>query len=449
MGKGNNAVQGARRADAAYTKKNITNVFSTGGVIMQERHKLVALCVAASFVSYIDRVNISVAALAMQEHYGWSETVKGIVLSSFFVGYLLFMVPSGWAANRFGGKRVLGLAVLWWSIFTMLTPLAAGVSFALLIAARIAMGAGEAAMFPAVYNLYSRWVPAAERSRAVALMIGGVPLGTLFALMSSGVLVSHLGWPSVFYLFGLIGLAWCLLWNRYSYDYPDDNPRLTPAERSLLPEVAPRSAKDRPPVPWRQLLTSAPVWALIINHLCSNWILYMLLAWLPSYFRKGLGLSIQSAGLYAAAPWLAMLVCGVASGWLADRWIRGGTDATFVRKFMQIAGLLGAAFFMWQARAVTSPDTALALMCGALGALAMTWGGFVSNHLDIAPRYADVLMGITNTAGTLPGVIGVTVTGALVDASGTYTSAFVLAACVNIFGALVWLLFATARKVVD
>ena len=416
---------------------------------MQERHKLVALCVAASFISYIDRVNISVAAIAMQGQYAWSETLKGVVLSAFFIGYLLFMVPSGWLANRYGGKRVLGFAVLWWSVFTLITPIAAGISFPALIAARILMGAGEAAMFPAAYNLYSRWVPATERSRAVSLMVGGIPLGTLFALMSSGVLVEHFGWPAVFYVFGAVGLVWCVLWRKFAYDQPADNPHLGVEERALLVVPSDKKAAAKPPVPWRQLLSSSAVWALIINHLCSNWILYMLLAWLPSYFSKGLGLSIQNAGLYAAAPWLAMCLSGIASGWLADRWIHAGTDPTFVRKFMQITGLLGAAAFMWQARSVTSPDVALALLCGALGALAMTWGGFISNHLDIAPRYADVLMGITNTAGTIPGVVGVAVTGWLVDTSGTYTAAFVLAACVNVAGAFVWLLFATAKPVVD
>ena len=415
---------------------------------MQERHKLVALCVAAAFISYIDRVNISVAALDMQEHFGWNETLKGFVLSAFFIGYLLFMVPSGWLANRFGGRRVLGFAVLWWSLFTVLTPIAADLSFAALVGARIAMGAGEAAMFPAAYNLYSRWVPARERSRAVAAMIGGIPLGTLFALVTTGYLVQHHGWHVVFYLFGAVGFGWCLLWYRQAHDHPDQNPRVGPAERELLRDVAP-AEKDPAPVPWGRLLRAPAVWALIINHLCSNWVLYMLLAWLPSYFRKGLGLSIETAGLYAAAPWLAMLMSGVASGWLADHWMKSGGHPTFVRKFMQITGLLGAAGCMWLARGVTSPDAALWLMCGALGALAMTWGGFISNHLEIAPRHADVLMGITNTAGTLPGVIGVGVTGWLVDATGTYTAAFVLAACVNVFGAVVWALFATTRPVVD
>ena len=104
----------------------------------QRRYTIVALCVAASFVCYIDRVNISVAAITMQQQYGWSEQTKGLVLSSFFLGYMLFQVPSGWLANRIGGKFVLGFAVVWWSVFTMLTPLAAALSLPILLATRVA-----------------------------------------------------------------------------------------------------------------------------------------------------------------------------------------------------------------------------------------------------------------------------------------------------------------------
>src|SRR3954464_4509260 len=119
----------------------------------QAWHAVVALCGAAVLISYIDRTNISVAAIPMQAQFGWSETTKGWVLSSFFVGYLAFMAVSGALANRYGGKVVLGAAVLWWSVFTMLTPPAALVSFSTLIAARIALGLGEAAVFPASVNM--------------------------------------------------------------------------------------------------------------------------------------------------------------------------------------------------------------------------------------------------------------------------------------------------------
>ncbi|MGD9603871.1 MAG: ACS family MFS transporter [Gammaproteobacteria bacterium] len=413
-----------------------------------ERYKIVALCVLAVFVCYIDRVNISVAVIAMQEHYGWTDTVKGFVLSSFFIGYMAFMPTSGWLANRFGGRRVLGYAVLWWSLWTVLTPPAAALSLSMLIFARVAMGLGEAATFPAVYNLYGRWVPATERSRAVSLLIAGIPLGTLFALTTTGWIIAQHGWPMVFYGFGAIGFAWCLAWFPLSYDRPADHPRISTAEREFLERDAP-GGTDKAPVPWKRLLSAPAVWALIINHLCTNWVFYMLLAWLPSYFRSVLGLSIAKSGLYAAGPWLIMFAVGTTSGYAADWFIKRGADLTRVRKTMQILGLTGAAAFMLAARDVTDANLAFILMCGALGTLALTWAGFLPNHLEIAPRYADVLMGITNTAGTVPGVIGVALTGWLVDVTGTYTAAFALAAGVNLFGAVVWLLFGTAKKVVD
>jgi len=413
-----------------------------------ERYKLIALSVLAAFICYIDRVNISVAVIAMQEQYAWSETQKGYVLSSFFVGYMLFMAPSGWLANRYGGKTILALAVFWWSLWTLLTPPAASLSFAALIAARILMGLGEAAMFPAVYSLYGRWVPVAERSRAVALLIGGIPLGTMFAVLTTGWIVGTHGWPMVFYLFGGVGVIWTFVWLRSAYDTPAEHPRISREELALL-EASAEPRRDKPPVPWRRIFTSSAVWALFINHFCSNWVFYILLAWLPSYFRTQLGISITSAGLYSAGPWLSMLVCGILGGLFADRLVRRGVDLTLVRKGMQIAALVGSAACMFAARDVATPGMALALMCGTLGLLALSWSGFLPNHLEIAPRHADVLMGITNTAGTIPGIVGIALTGWLVDLTGTYTTAFVLAAGVNLFGAVVWLLFGTAKRVID
>ena len=412
------------------------------------RYSMVGLCFCAVFVCYIDRVNISVAAIAMQEELGWSETVKGFVLSSFFIGYMLFMAPSGWLANRIGGRIVLGLAVLWWSVFTILTPAAALISLPILIAARIAMGLGEAAMFPAAYNIYGRWVLPVERSRAVALLISGIPLGTLFALMTTGWIVSTYGWSSVFYIFGATGFLWTAIWFFQARDNPADDPKVSHEELALLQEHA-HPDDEKQPIPWRKLFSSSAIWALFINHFCSNWVLYMLLAWLPSYFRGHLGLSITSAGIYSAAPWLTMLVAGNLAGWIADRMVTRGFSLTTVRKTMQTIGLVGSAIFLMLARDVDTAGIAVLLMCGALGAVAFTWSGFVPNHLDIAPRYADVLMGITNTAGTVPGIIGVAITGWMVDVTGTYSAAFALAAAINIFGAIVWLGFATGERVID
>ncbi len=423
----------------------LTSAASTG---WQRRYTIIALCVLASLISYMDRVNISVAVIAMQQEFQWDEKTKGLVLSSFFLGYMLFQAPSGWLANRYGGKLLLGTAVVWWSVFTMLTPIAAAVSLPLLLITRVLMGLGEAAMYPSAYNLYARWVPTQERSRAVALLIGGIPLGTLLALVTTSSMIKMWGWPSVFYVFGALGVIWCALWYPLAANGPLVDKRVSAAERELLLHSTP-VPKPGSTVPWRQLLTSSAVWALFINHFCSNWVLYMLLAWLPSYFHSALGFNLVKAGFFSAAPWLTMFIVGSLGGFAADRMVKAGVDLTFVRKFMQITALLGSAACMLAVQNVTSPHTAVALMCGALGFIALTWSGFVPNHLDIAPRYADVLMGITNTAGTVPGIIGVYITGWLVDSTGNYGAAFMLCAGVQLFGAVVWLFFSTARRIVD
>lgn len=414
-----------------------------------KRYTLVALCFAAIFICYIDRVNISVAIIPMAEEYGWSGTTKGLVLSSFFIGYLAAMIPSGWLANRIGGRLLLGGALILWSLFTILTPLAASVSLVALIATRIAMGIGEAASFPAIYNLFARWLPAAERSRAVAIMLAGIPLGTVFALSATGMLVVSAGWQSVFYVFGGAGIVFALIWFWLAHSGPATHPNITASERRLLSECVGSVAEEPTAVPWRRLFAHKAVWALVINHFCANWSLYLMLAWLPSYFRDVQHMTIVNAGLFSIAPWLSLFAVGNLSAFFADRMIGGGADITRVRKGAQVIGLLGTSAGLLLASQATSPEFALLTLCGALGMLGFTWAGFAPNYLDIAPRHADVLFGITNTAGTLPGVIGVAATGFLLDLTGSYTATFLLAASVNVIGAVVWIGWGTGRRVID
>jgi ACS family sodium-dependent inorganic phosphate cotransporter len=413
-----------------------------------KRYTLLVLCFFAVFVCYIDRVNISVAVIAMQETFGWSETTKGFVLSSFFIGYMLFQIPSGYLANHFGGKLLLGVAVAWWSVFTMLTPVSATWSFLVLIAVRIAMGLGEAAMFPGAYNLFTHWIPPTERSRAVSVLVSGIPIGTVFALVVTGWIISRYGWPFVFYFFGGVGLVWVAFWLAKAYARPDIHPTLAAEERLLLMDVG----KHRPltaPAPWLTLFKTPAVLALIVNHFCSNWALYMLLAWLPSYFRKIQRIGIESVGLYSAVPWLIMFIMINVAAWIADSMVKRKIALIIVRKSMQLIALLGSAAFLILACASALETVSLVALCGALGCLAFAWSGYGPNHLDIAPDYADVLVGITNTAGTLPGIVGVMVTGWLVDLTGNYNSAFLLAALINVLGAVVWVCFAQARPVVE
>jgi len=412
------------------------------------RHVVVALTFLGCVIAYTDRVNISVAAVAMKEHFGWSQTEKGFVLSAFFVGYLLFMFVAGLLASRFGGKRVLGCSVLAWSIFTLLTPPAATFSIAVLIAARIGMGIGEAAMFPAAYDLFGRWVPPTERARAVARMTSGVPIGTVVGLMGSGWLVQRYGWAMAFYVFGTVGLVWLILWLQQVENDPAADPRVGAEERALL-QTARTTMHLVERMPLRRLLLRASVAGIVAGHVALTWNLYVLLSWLPSYFRDVQGLSIANAGLFSAVPWLTMFAVGNVAASVADRMIQRGVSVNTTRKLLQNFALIVPAGFLLVLHQAHSPGVALALLCGATGALGCAWAGFMSSYLDVAPRHGALLFGFGNTFATIPGIVGVAITGWLVDVTGTYSAAFVLTAIVSVAGALIFGLLFDARPIVD
>ena len=401
------------------------------------RRVVVWLTFLGCVIAYTDRVNISVAAVAMKEHFGWSQTEKGLVLSAFFVGYFSFMFVAGLLATRFGGKRVLGCSVVAWSIFTLLTPLAAMLSLAPLLVARIGMGIGEAAMFPATFELFGRWVPPTERARAVAWLYSGIPIGTLIGLMGTGWIIGRFGWPMAFYAFGVAGLLWVIAWFKQVQNDPAADPRVGPEESAQLSKARP-AAGPVDKVPLRRLLLRTPVVALIAGHFATAWSLYVLLSWLPSYFRDVQGLSIANAGLFSAAPWLAMFAATNLAAVVSDRMIARGVRLTTTRKVMQCAGLVVSAAFLVMLREAHSPGAALMLLCAATGALGCTWSGVPPSFLDIAPRHGAVLFGFSNTFATIPGIVGVAATGWLVDVTGTYSAAFVLTAVVSAAGALIF-----------
>jgi len=376
------------------------------------------------------------------------KTQKGSVLASFFVGYLLFMFVAGLLARRFGGKQVLGHSVLAWSIFTLLTPAAAALSITQLIVARIGLGVAEAGAYPSIYELFGRWVPAAERARAVARMTSGFPFGTVIGLIASGWLVERYSWAAPFYVFGFIGLMWLIVWFQQVENDPAADPRLTSEERALL--QAARLSTDRVHrMTLRRLLLRPSVVGIVAGHVAFTWNLYVLLSWLPSYFRDVHGLSIGHAGLFSAAPWLTMFAVGNVAGPVADWMVEHGASVTATRKLMQCGALIVSAGLLLALHEAHSAVVALALLCGAAGALACTSAGYMPVYLDVAPRDGAVLFAFGNMFAAVPGIVGVTITGWLLDVTGTYFAAFVLTAIVSALGALTFGLLVDARPFAD
>jgi ACS family sodium-dependent inorganic phosphate cotransporter len=396
------------------------------------RYTVILLFALSTVLCYVDRVNISIAIIPLANAKGYSEAERGLVLSSFFWGYLWFQLPGGLFADRFGGKRVLGAGVALWSIATFLTPIATA-SFGLLLLMRAALGVGEAVNFPAIHSIAARWAPATERARAISLHLSGTALGTIIALLASPPIIIAFGWEAVFYISGLIGLLWLALWWWKAADWPEHARGVSAAE---LAEIrAGRSEVDAAEaIPWGTICREPAVWAIVTAHLCNNFGFYLLLLWLPSYLDHTFHVPLKDLGIMAVVPYLVAFVTGNCSGWLADGLQRRGMRMTAVRKTLVTTSFgLGAAAVCAMPFAHSAVQ-AVMLATVSIGGTAIGTGGWGVNHLDVAPRYAGILMGISNTFATLPGIIGVAATGFIVQATGSYSGAFYLAAAIYLVG---------------
>ncbi|KAG2330988.1 hypothetical protein Bca52824_002168 [Brassica carinata] len=434
-------------AEAILVQGNLQNAASPWWQQFPRRWVIVLLCFASFLLCNMDRVNMSIAILPMSQQYNWNSATVGVIQSSFFWGYLLTQILGGIWADKFGGKVVLGFGVVWWSIATVMTPIAAKLGLPFLLVVRAFMGIGEGVAMPAMNNMLSKWIPVSERSRSLALVYSGMYLGSVTGLGFSPMLIHKFGWPSVFYSFGSLGSIWFLLWLKYAYSSPKDDPGLSEEEKKIILG----GSKPREPVtviPWKLILSKPPVWALIISHFCHNWGTFILLTWMPTYYNQVLKFNLTESGLLCVLPWFTMAVFANVGGWIADTLVSRGLSITTVRKIMQSIGFLGPAFFLSQLSRVKTPAMAVLCMACSQGSDAFSQSGLYSNHQDIGPRYAGVLLGLSNTAGVLAGVFGTAATGYILQ-RGSWDDVFKVAVGLYLIGTLVWNLFATGEKVLD
>ncbi|SPP81431.1 putative inorganic phosphate cotransporter [Drosophila guanche] len=342
--------------------------------------------------------------------YDWSEELQGLILSSFYIGYIVTHIPGGLLAEKFGGKWTLGLGILSTAAFTMLTPLAiekGGSDW--LIVSRVLMGLGEGTTFPALSVLLAAWVPANERGKLGALVLGGGQVGTIMGNLLSGVFLDDYDWPFVFYFFGGLGVIWFVIFVFLCYSDPSSHPFIKPSEREYLAKEIGTIGRNEnlPPTPWKAILTNLPMFALVSAQIGHDWGFYIMVTDLPKYMADVLQFSIKANGLYSSLPYVMMWIVSVGSGFVADWMIRRGImSTTNTRKVMTGLAAFGPAIFMVGA-SYAGCDRALVvvLFTICMGLMGAYYAGMKLSPLDMSPNYAGTLMAITNGIGAITGVI--------------------------------------------
>ena len=430
---------------------------SSGAVSPSGSRWLVFMSVLAVYICMIDRIAISIAIIPMAEDNGWSATVQGAVMSAFFLGYVTLQIPAGYLSDRFGGKWVLGLGVLFWSLFTLLTPASAGLGITVLLACRFLMGVAEAVTWPSIYSLYSRWVHPDRRAFAVGLMNSGISGGSVIALICTPWLISVWSWQGAFYLYGLLGVIWFVVWAPLARSRPADKTDWdTPNPASATAEAG--SATDRndasaqtvcPRLTVRGMLRSRAVWAIAIAHICINWSLYLVLSWFPTFVNRELGADLQLAGFLALAPTIVSLIVAPLAGRLFDRLVARGRDRLKVRCTMQSLAFVGITAAMIGITLTDSLILSVTVITLSNALTAFSIGGFATNHLDIAPNQSGLLMGVTNTLAAVSSSASVFVSGWIQDLSGGWDAVFLAAAGVSVFGAIIYASLAGVEREFD
>lgn len=402
------------------------------GPRIPQRWRVVFAIGVAFVLCNMDKVNMSVAVLPMSKDLGWTGFERGLVNSAFFYGYAATQIPAGWISTRVGGAKVLMAGVLVWSLGTLIAPPCAKLGILALCASRMLVGLGEGLAPSAATSVLAATIPERERARAVTVVFGSLDIGSAVGLTLCGPIIAAAGWPIVFYLFGLLGLLWCATWPLLKPEAPDTS--LPIADQQQQQPNSGAEAKSKA-VPWGKFLQSSAVWAVIVAHFCFNYGYYVLLAWLPSFFQLALGLDIGKSSLLTLVPYIAMITTTPFVGPVADGLGQRGWSLTNVRKLCQGIAFAGPMLCMATCAALLPAPGAVTrqitwLIVGVLSASfamgSFARGGLYCVHQDINPRYAAALLGISNTAGALPGIIGVSLVGLVLDKTGSWIQALFL-----------------------
>ncbi|MCD2367675.1 MFS transporter [Bacillus sp. BS3(2021)] len=395
---------------------------------------------AAIAINYIDRTVLSAAAPYITEEFNLTAGQMGIIMSGFFWSYALLQLPSGWAADKYGQKKTLGFAVVWWSVATALTGLATG--FKSLLGLRVALGVGEAAAYPSNAGIAAKWFPKKERATVAGIFDSGSKFGGAVAMPLIAWMIAVFDWKLTFLLIGLVGVVWGIVWMIFFKENPADHKRVNEAELAHIREGQAHMEETGggQPLKWYQLFKYRNIWAMCVGFFMINYNSYFFITWLPTYLVKERGMDLIEMGIMASLPLLTAMVVEVGAGWMSDRiYAKGKLSLTAVRKLFLIIGLAMASCIGFAAFA-DSAILAVILLCVAKSGTTVAASQVWALPGDVAPKnMTSMVAGIQNTVSNMGGVVGPIITGFIVGATGSFVPALLFSAALIVIAILNYL----------
>jgi MFS transporter, ACS family, glucarate transporter len=405
-------------------------------------------------VAFLDRVNISIAGSSIAEEFRLSDIQLGYIFSAFLLGYAIFQTPGGRVADRFGPRRVIALAVIWWGVFTALTgslPAGIAASLLLLILIRFLLGAGEAILYPASNQFVSHWIPSQERGIANGWIFAGVGIGAGLTPPLIASIMLHHGWRAPFWICAAIGIMVGAVWFAIARDTPDCHPWVGASELSHIRSgltIAPTSlssaeGKQASGVSWPAILKSKEVLAMSFSYFTYGYAAWIFFSWFFIYLARVRGLNLKSSSHYAMLPFLAMAAGSSLGGAISD-WLTRRFAERVGRCIFSFAVMMMAAVFLVFGAYVGSARLASVVLAGGAGALYLSQSCYWSVTADIAGPSSGSVSGFMNMGGQIGGMATSSLTPAIAAGYG-WTASFLVAAALCVLGGLAWFLVDPGR----
>ncbi|SEL17575.1 Sugar phosphate permease [Pseudoxanthomonas sp. GM95] len=388
---------------------------------------LVMLCLMY-FITYIDRVNVSTAAGQFKTELGLSNTQLGVVFSAFGYPYVIFQFIGGWIGDRFGARRTLLVCASIWALATVLTGMAGGLVS--LIAARLLLGLGEGATFPAATSAMGAWIPREKRGMAQGITHSAARFGNAVAPMIVLAIMTAFDWRTSFYVMGVVSAVWLVAWYFCYTELPADHPRITAQELESLPK--PKVRRVDPPGTWARLYRRmAPVSAV---YFCYNWTLWLMLSWMPLYFMHSFNLDIKKAVIFTSGVFIAGVVGDLVGGMVSDRLLTRTRNLKIARSYLVAGCMALTALSLLPVLLVNDPFHALIFLGAAMFFNEMTVGPMWAVPMDVANERAGTASGIMSGTGVTAALISPVVAGFIADRLGNWNITFMVSVGVMVVG---------------
>jgi MFS family permease len=382
---------------------------------MKKRSIVLILLTFLGVITFLDRINISVAGDSIMTDLNLSESQWGWVLSAFILSYSLFQIPLGLWGDKKGQRLVLTFIVVWWSVFTGLTGAAGG--FMAMMAIRFMFGLGEAGAYPNMTGTIGRWFPKAETGKAQGYIWAASRFGGALAPITVIPLMAWLGWRVTFMVFGSLGIVWGMVWFLWYRDKPSAIAGITESELREIRENQPAAVKEK--VPWRLITRSRQFWLILSMYWFYVWGSWFFFSWFPTFLERGRGFSKMELTYAVAVPFLMGVIGNISGGYLSDRLSKKYGLKTG-RRLLGVGGLAVAAILMFLGGFIPGKIQVFILLSLCFGVMDLMLPSAWAICLDVGKKYAGAISGAMNTAGNLGGFVCATVFGYLVQATGNY-----------------------------